>query len=806
MMTDLRYALRRLVKSPGFTATAILTLGIGIGACTAIFSVVNGVLLRPLAFPQPQQLVRLRETMPALGPDPLPVNAHHFLAWRERATSFDGLSIVDPHTSILTGVSQPEQLGLVDVSANFFELLGKPPALGRSFLPEEETAGRQHVVVISDALWHRNFAADPGLVGRAILLDGAPHTVVGVLPADFRFPQTRDRIGGRGPANADVFSPKVFLPDELLDLLGRHNYGTIARLKPGVTLQQAETELNGLGAQIVREAGQPNAVLRAIVVPLYEAIVGQSRRGLLVLFAAVTSVLLIACINLMNFLLAQAERRRQESAVRQALGASRAQLLRAALVETLLVAVAGGLLGIAIAHDGLAFLIQYAPADFPRLAEVQVDPSVLLFALAITLATGLLFGLAPAWRLAYSDPQQALCAGSRTLTGGVRGRRWSDTLVATEVALSVVLLALAALLGGSFARLLRTEQGFRAPTVLTAKVVIPFAKYSEAGQRLAFFEQLVDHLAATPGIATAAVVSTLPLQGENWVDKAAVAGDPRPDGEKPNVNIRFISPAYFQTIGLPLRAGRSFDARDHSRKVMIVSEQLARLLWPGQDPVGRRLERIPGEEYEVIGVAGDVRVSADRTPVPTAYRPYWDWPPLGMIVAARAAGDARAAGSAIRAAIQSVDRDVPIPAFHTMDDVLGESVAQQRFQMLLAGVFAAAALLLSALGIYGVVAYSVARRQKELGIRIALGATPTAIHALVLRHGMRPVLFGLVVGLATALAGGRVLNSLLFETRASDPFTLAMVAATLTLIALGACYLPGRHATHVNPVEALRAE
>lgn len=806
MLTDFRFAFRQLRKSPGFTLVAVLTLALGIGACTAIFSVVNGVLLRPLAFRQPQQLVWLRETMPAYGPQALPVNARHFLAWRERATSFDGLSIVEPRTAILTGVSQPEQLGLIGVSANCFELLGTPPALGRSFLPEEETDGHQRVVVISDALWRRDFAADPALVGRAILLDGAPHTVIGVLPADFHFPQTHELSGGSGPANPDVFRPKVFSSGDLLDLLGRHNYGTIARLKPGVTAVDAETELNGLANQIVREAGRPDAILRANVVPLQEAIVGQSRRGLLVLFAAVTSVLLIACVNLMNLLLARAERRQHESAVRQALGASRAQLLRAALAETMIIAVTGGLLGVALAHDGLALLLKLAPADLPRLADVHVDPGVLFFALIVTLATGLLFGVAPAWRLACSDPQQALSAGGRSLTGGVRTRRWSNTLVATEVALSVVLLALAALLGGSFARLLRAEQGFRAPTVLSAKVVIPSAKYSEPAQRLAFFEQVVDRLAATPGITAAAVVNTLPLQGENWVDRAAVPGDLRPDGGNPGVNVRFISPAYFQTMGLPLRAGRAFDARDHGRKVMIISEQVARLLWPGQDPVGRRLERIAGEEYEVIGVASDVRASADRAPVPTVYRPHWDWPMLGMNLVAQAAGDARAAGGAIRAAIQSVDRDVPIPAFHTMDDILGGSVAQQRFQMLLAGVFAAAALLLTALGIYGVVSYSVARQQKEIGVRIAFGATSSAIHAHVLRHGMRPVLFGLVAGLATALAGGRVLNSLLFETHASNPATLAAVAAVITLIALAACYLPSRRATKVDPIEALRAE
>lgn len=796
----MKHALRRLARTPAFTAVAILTLGLGIGASTALFSVVRGVLLQPLAFRDPGQLVFLRESMPAFGPDPLPVNAHHFLTWRDRAESFSGLSVVYPRTASVTGLGQPQLLPLVEVSAGLFDLLGTPPALGRGFLPDEETAGHERVVVLSDALWRREFSADPAVIGRTLHVDGQPLTIVGVLPAGFHYPQAGS---GAEPA---LYRPNVFSADELRELLGRHNYGTLARLKPGVTRAAAEAELNTLGAAIAREAGEPDVALRGVVEPLHETVVGRSRRGLLVLFAAVTSVLLIACVNLMNFLLAQAERRQQESAIRQALGASPLRLLRAALGEALVVAFAGGALGIAFAYAGVALLLRHAPADLPRVAEIRVDPGVLLFALAVALVTGLLFGLLPAWRLARADPQQALGAGNRTLAGSARSRRWSDALVATEVALSLVLLATAALLGGSFARLLRAEQGFRAPTVLSASVVIPAATYTQPEQRFAFFERVIDRLAHAPGITAAALVNRLPLEGETWIDKATVAGDPRPPEQQPNANVRFISPDYFRALGLPLRAGRTFDARDRGRKVMIISEQLAQLLWPGQDPLGRRVERNPGDDYEVIGVAADVRPSADRSPVPTVYRPFRDWPPLRMIVLARAAGDARSTAAALREAIQSVDREVPIPRFRTMDDLLGASVAQQRFQLLLAAVFAGAALLLTALGIYGVVSYAVARRRRELGVRIAFGASPAAIHALVLQRGLRPVLAGLAAGLALALAGGRVLQALLFETRSSDPLLLAGVVLTLGAVAAAACYFPGRQATRVNPIEALRAE
>lgn len=805
-MLSLRHAFRRLSKTPAFTALAVLTLALGIGASTAIFSIVNGVLLQPLAYREPGQLVWLRESTPTFGAAPLPINAYHFLAWRERATSFAALSILDANAVTLTGLDRPEQLGLASVSSGYFELLGVAPALGRAFAPEEAAAGRNRVVVISDALWRRDFAADSAILGRSILVDHEPHVVIGVLPASYRHPHmTGSAIGSPGPANPDLFRPKVFAADELREKFGRHNYGAIGRLKPGVTLDQATAELNQIGAGLVAEAAIPNGVLRGIVLPLQEAIVGHSRRGLWVLFAAVTSVLLIACVNLTNFLLAQAESRKPEAAVRQALGASRGQLMRQALTETLLVAGLGGVLGVLTAKLGLMLLLAHAPANLPRLGEVQLDSTVLLFALGVSLATGLLFGLAPAWRLARSDPQQALSSGARTVAGA-SGRRLSHTLIAFEVAASVVLLVTAALLAGSFARLLRAEKGFHAPAVLSATVTIPHATYSKPEQRLAFFENLLTALSVAPGVSDAAMINALPLQGETWVDKAAVAGDPRPLEEKTNANVRFINGSYFQTLGIPLRAGRVFALSDRSRRVAVISESLAQALWPGQDPIGRRLERNPGDEFEVVGVAGDVRVAAHRAPVPTMYRPYWDWPPHRMVIAVRAVGDPRSAAGALRDAIRALDRDVPIPAMHTMDDVMSDSVSSQRFQLLLAGVFAGAALLLTALGIYGAVAYSVSRRRKELGIRMAFGAPPSAVKRLVLRQGLAPVLFGLGVGTFAALATGRVLSSLLYETHASDPLALGSVAVLLTTVAALACYLPSRHATRIDPVESLRAE
>jgi putative ABC transport system permease protein len=797
-MPELRHALRRLSRTPGFTALAVVTLALGIGASTALFSVVNGVLLRPLAYRQPGQLVWVRERMPVFGEGLLPVNAWHFVTWRERSASCAGFSVVDSGSVTLTGRDRPQQLALAAVSADFFDLLGVGPVLGRGFASGEDTDGRNRVVVISDGFWRREFGGDPAVIGSRVLLDHQPHTVVGVLPAGFTHPAPPN--GPRTAAAPDVIRPKVFSAEELQERVGRHNYGTIARLKPGVTLPQAADDLNRIEAQIMREAGASNLVLRAQIVPLQEAIVGASRRGLLVLFGAVSAVLLIGCVNLMNFLLARAEQRRHESAVRQALGAGRGRLVGEALAESMLVALGGGVLGVGLAQLGLSLLLRHAPVDLPRLAEVRLDAGVLLFALAVTIATGIVFGLVPAWRLARADPQQAL-GSARTVAGA--GGRLSRALIAGEVTLSLVLLVTAALLGTSFARLLRTPQGFDGRGVLTARVGIPYSRYSEGEQRNAFFERLLERLSALPGVRSAAIVSALPLQGETWIDKASLARDPRPAEEKPNVNVRFVSADYFQTLGIAVR-GRTFDRADRQRSVAIISQSLADRLCPGREAIGQRFERNPGDEYEVIGVAADVRVAADRAPVPMVYRPYWIWPPFQMTVVLRAANDPRQVTGGFLAALRGLDPDVPAPTFRTMSDVLLGSVEQQRFQLLLAGAFAASALLLTALGLYGVVAYAVSRRRRELGIRLALGATPGAVRWLVIRQGMRPVWLGLIVGTGLTLVLGQVLNALLYQTSPTDPVTLGIVGLALAGTAALACYLPGRRTSEVDPIAVLK--
>src|SRR5664280_1418682 len=635
------------------------------------------------------------------------------------------------------------------------------------------------------------------------MLDDEAQVVVGVLPAWFRFPNAHTLLSYHTAlTQPDLFKPKVFSAQELDVLMGNFNYGVIGRLKPGITAQAALTELNGLGVQLAQLSGQ-KVDLRAVVTPFQETVVGKSRLGLLVLLGAIGTVLLIICVNVANLLLVRAEARSADSAIRMALGASRAQLLRQALTETMLLAFFGGALGIAVAAAGLRFLIRIAPADIPRLDEVRLDGGVLWFALALTTLTGLIFGLAPAWRTASNDPQNALKSRGRTLAGA--GSRLRTALIVAESGLSAALLILAGLLLTSFSRLIRVEKGFSAPTVLAAEITIPKAKYQQAEQQNDFFEHVVARLNASPEVVSAAFTSALPLKGEIWIDSVWLPGDARPVFERPSTNVRFISPDYFRTMGIPLLAGRSFRVSDQGRKVAVISERLAHALWPGLDVIGRNFEGGFGL-YEVVGVVGDVRADAHKPAAPIFYHPYWDWPPQSSTIVARAAGDPRSIGDVVRQAVRAVDADVPVPSLNTMQEVLEDSLAQRRFQMALAATFAATALLLAALGIYGVVACSVARRAGSKHAQTAVSSQPGHLVWMVLRQGLTPVVLGLFGGTAMALAMSRVLGSLLYEVRPYDPATLAAVALILLLTAVFACLLPARRATRVSPVDALRAE
>ena len=807
LWNDLRSAARILRQEPGFAALTILTVALGVGANTAIFSIVNGVLLRPLPYGEPDRLVALREVVPAIAQTypTLPVSARHFTEWRQRASSFDRLSAIDTRSAALTGVGEPEQLDIARVSADLFDTLGVQPALGRTFANGEDQAGHDRVVVISDSLWHRRFGGSRAILGKLIQLDSQSYTVIGVLPPWFRFPSARVlEVGQVSASKPELFRPLVFDDDEMKELMGNFNYTVIARLKRGEAADRSLAELNVIAAQLVKMSGE-KMELRASVIPMRDSIVGKSRRGLWVLLAAVGAVLLIGCVNLANLLLARSERRARDVAIRATMGASGGQLMRRALAETVFLAVIGGALGVALASAGLSVLVKSAPADIPRLDEVRLDFWVLAFALAITTATGLLFGLAPAWRAMRADPQDALRSGGRAMSGGVSDARLRGSLVTAEIALSVVLLVTAGLLMSSFARLIGTDKGFRAATVLAGQVQIPAEKYKEKDQRNAFHERVLDRLRAQPGVLSAAVVTALPLTGETWVDMAALPGDTRPELERPMVNVRFASADYFRTMGIPLQAGRTFSDNDRKRNVAVVSERVARALWPGQNVVGRPFV-MNGEKREVIGVVGDVLAEPHKPAVSIVYRPYWEWAPSGVELVARAAGDPRSIASAMRTVIRSVDADVPLPELRTMQEVLAESLAQRRFQMLLILAFAGTALLLAALGIYGVVSYSVTRRRSEMGVRMALGAAAPDLCAMVIRQAMIPVAIGLLAGLATALAIGRVLASLLFEIGPRDPIIITTVTGLLLAIALVASFVPARRAASASPLEALRCE
>ncbi|MGP8243440.1 MAG: ABC transporter permease [Bryobacteraceae bacterium] len=803
LTSDLSHAARSLLREPGFTAPAILMLGLGLGATSAVFSLVNGILLKPLPYAQPDRLVSIREVIPSLARlyPSLPVNARHFVEWRKSCPSLESMSVFQPGTLNLTGWGEPERLDAAIISANLFRVLGVRPAQGRDFRDDEEQEGKDTVAILTDGLWRRRFHADPSLVGRTISLNGRAHTVVGILAPDFRFPDRNAFSLGQAVApHVEVFVPKVFSKDELQQLLGTHNYAVIARLRPGASREQAVAQLEAVQARMEALAGE-KIHLRALATPLLETVAGKSRRGLLVLMGAIAALLLIVCVNLANLLLARSERHSREIAVRAALGATRGALIRHGLAESLLLAFGGGVLAVGVAAVGIDLLKAYAPAGIPRLDEVALDGRVVGFGAMLVAVTALLFGFLPAWRASRSDPQDTLRSATRGATASSAAMRLRSVLVASEVGLSAALLILAGMLLNSFVRLIRADKGFRAPTVLAVDIGLSGDKYRPDGARDGFYRRLFAALSTEAGVQAAAISSALPLQGETWIDTVSADGGSSPEFP---VNVRFVSPDFFRTMGIPLLAGRPLSEGDRGHERAVISSRLAESLWPGRDPVGRRFTRGNNEWFEAIGVAGDVRAEADQAPVAMMYRGYWEWMPYRTVLVARAAGAPQSIAGALRAAIHTADPDVPAPPMRTMSEVFDESVGTRRFQMLLAVGFALMALLVASFGIYAVVSYSVARRTSELGIRAALGARAGDLYGLILRQGMAPVVFGLLAAAAAALAFGRVLGSLLYEVDGRDPLTIGLVAALLGLVSLAACLIPARRASRLDPLDALR--
>ncbi|HEX2665762.1 MAG TPA: ABC transporter permease [Candidatus Acidoferrum sp.] len=805
---DLHFSLRILRKSPGFTAVAILTLGLGLAANTAIFSVINGVILQPLEFPNPSELVAIELFVPKLAQKlpMVPVNPAAYLGWSSQAKSLAGIGLVEDGVTLnLTSGGEPTLLSADAVTANLFDVLGVTPFLGRNLSPDADQAGHNHEVILTNALWRNRFRGDPNIIGQAIALNGSPYTVVGVLPPTLHFPRGDQLTAITGSANEpEVFVPEVFEQWEL-DPGAGFGFAAIARLKTGVSAEQATTELNViLGRELGSQSFMPNS--RTVMMPLRDMIVGSTARGLWMLLAAVLAVLLIICVNLANLVLTRATAREQEAAIRRALGASRGRLLRQTLVETLLLGLLGGTLGLVLAHWALWGLLAVAPVSVPRLHNVRLDSAVVGFTLVISVLAGVLAGLLPAWRAARTNPQDALQAGARSADSRMRLRA-REFLVGLETALSAMLLVAAGLLVASFAKLVRVPEGFAVEHILTVNLQLPEGQYPRSEQRTDFWRRLLASTSELPGVESAAVTNLLPLKGEWNNNPVNLPGDTRPVAERPFARYRRITPEYFKTFGIPLLNGRELAWADAGTPAVVISDSTGKTVWPGLNPIGQRFDvdvpsGFPG--YQVVGVVGDTRVSLFKAPAPMVYVLYESGLTGSLILRTRL--PATAVAPELHGAIWKIDPSVAIPSISSMGQIVSESLAPQRFETLLTSLFATAALLLACLGIYGVVSYSVVRRTREIGIRMALGAQKADMLRRVVSQGMTPVLLGLGAGIIGALGFTRLLSSLLYGVNPTDPLTFAVVSLILAGVALLACYVPARRAMRVDPMVALRYE
>jgi predicted permease len=813
LIHDAWFAGRIVRKNPGFTLIAVFMVALGIGANAAIFSVVENVLLTPLKYRDPAQLVVLRETLPALsGIYPtVPANAWHYLEWRKDCRSFEQLAAVRSIELNFSGAGIPERLAGARVSANLFSTLGITPALGRDFLPEEEQLGRDQVAILTNELWRRRFSSDAKLVGRSITLDGVPHTVVGILPASFHFPK-KEELGALTnlAPRTEVFKPLGLRVEERA-LMGNFDYAVIGRLRKDNSIEQAITEVNTIEYAILQMIPVAERTeFRASLVPLQEQMIGSSRRSLIMLLGLAALVLITIFVNLANLFLARMATRTHEIAIRKAMGASSFLIVRHITVESLLLSLIGSALGLVIGSQGLALLLRAAPPDLPRLDEVHLDWSVFLLALIVSVVLGsALGGLSTSW-CASVEPQEALKKGrGPAFTDGPRKKSVRATLVAMQVALSTVLLITAGLLFHSFVQLLRTDQGFHdASQILTIDLQLPpLPRYSTHNQRYDFYNRARSAVRRLPGVISVALASLPPLEGEMLVDALRLDGESPTSGNVRVANYRFVSTNYFSTLSLPLLRGRVFSEDQRDEGSVVVSRTTAQSLWPEQDPIGKRID--PGNRgklAEVIGVVADVRASPETPLGLMVYQPDWiqTSPKTSLVV--RFAEDPHMSIPAVRAAIWACDSEVPIPQVLTLQEVLGVALSGRRYHLMLVLVFAALALVVAGAGVFGVVSYLVARRTSEIGVRIALGARSADILGMVLRQGLPPVLAGLALGVMGGLAVGRIVHSLLFDVSATDPFTIAGVIAVEVVVGMVACAIPAWQAMRVDPINALRFE
>ena len=818
---DIRYATRQLRKSPGFALTAILTLALGIGAATSVFSVVDAVLLKPFAFRDPDRLVVLREAVedPASGErSAIPNNYRHVLRLKNDATTIEDAAIFGQRgMSVAAGADHPIIVGGVFASPNLFRLLGVQPMMGRDFVEGDAREDGESVVVLSYEGWQTFFARDPAVIGKALRIEGHPVTVIGVLPPGMRFPQIAlaPKIDFQETEDATLlFEPLAPSKRDLTADMGNFNYKTIARLKPGVTLAQASAELEALQKAYTLSAHLPLHFGIALT-PLTKDVASGVGGALWMLFAAVGAVLLIACVNLANLQLARAVNAERETAVRAALGANRGQLARARLTESLLLAVVGGAAGVALAFAGVRLLLTLVPANIPRLDEVHVNTPVLVFAAGLSIVAAVAFGILPALRSLRVLPQAALQANSSRTVNTQEGRRTRNTMVAAQVACTVVLLIVTSLALRSFSNLLRQDRGFDTSHLTLAQADLFAPQYDDDGPkrdttRLAFADRALAALGQLPGVQSVALTSVAPLTGETWVDTLSRPDHPVPPGQEPRINVRWINPDYLPTMHSPLVAGRNIAAADRANPfVALISERTAREAFAGENPIGRTFSGIvPDDKHPltVIGVVADAHINGLKDNAAMVYLPYWAYTPLALSFLVRSPRPSEALIPEMRRAIWQIDPQVAIPTLKSLDDQVGESVATDRFQALLLSGFGAAAFFLALLGVYGVLAYSVSRRRQEFGIRIALGSGKSALIGLVLRQAAYPVLLGAGVGLTMALIALRWVRSLLYQTPVLDPLAIGGSVLLLLAAAAIAAIVPARRAASIDPMRALRTE
>ena len=797
IIKDIRYGLRSLLKRPGFTAIALLALALGIGANTAIFSLVNAVILQPLPYRDPDRLIsvfgsRNRSTQASVGPT-------EYLDYRSQNQTFEqfAASVSAMLPMNLTGTGEPERLSASAITGNYFDTFGVRPAIGRGFSLENEKTGQDHVTVLSHAFWQTRFAGDPNIVNKTIILDGKAYEVLGVMPAEVVLPQP-----------AQLWVPLNF--DENPEMKMRHARFLlgIGRLKEGVSLAQAQADTDLIAAQLERQFPDSNTGWSLRLTPLRETLVGGSRTMLFILLGAVGFVLLIACANVANLLLVRAAARQKEIAMRTALGASRLRIIRQMITESLLLAIFGGMLGALLAVAGVKLLVSLGADNIPRTANVKIDATVLAFTLLISLATGLLFGLAPALRTMKENLVDALKDGIRGGSEATVKNRTRSLLVVFESAIAVILLIGAGLLIRSLVALQNVNPGFDPNNVLTLRVDLPVQKYANTPEKtLKFFEQLETRIAGLPGVEAVGFITELPLSGQSNGMPYRVEGQPDVTSNKVIADFRRVNQNYFSAMRIPLRRGRHFTEQEvrESAKVLIVSQQLADTAFPNEEPLGKRLFTGMGHYYEVIGIVGDIRhESLQSEPSGTMYMPTQQ--AIWRTLVIRTQGDPMSLVSGVRKEVNALDRDQPIAAVRPMTEWVALSVGGARYRTTLLGLFAVLAMILAATGIYGVMSYSVAQRTQEIGVRMALGARPFDVLKLVVGQGMMLALIGIVIGLAGALALTRVISSLLFGVTERDPVTFVVVAALLLVVAFIACFVPARRATKVDPLVALRYE